>query len=232
MADDVRERRAEGRERRRSLAAKPFEELSEAAHRNGGPSGLDSFKGAAATAAAAALAGALGGAAKAIVDKRRRHDEQGDEPDARTEDDVRDEAGDEPEQGRVSPEATTRDDDATGAVQDEADEERDREPHSDERPEAHADEEPRQGASQSDAGRIVAQARSHLEALLGEQAESVSGLERTSGGWTVTLEVVELRRIPESTDVMSSYEVVLDDGGGVLSIDKKHRYRRSQIEEQ
>jgi Gas vesicle synthesis protein GvpO len=232
MADDVRERRAEGRERRRSLAAKPFEELSEAADRNGGPSGLDSFKRTAATAAAAALAGALGGAAKAVVDKRRRRDDHADEPDAQTEDDTRDEAGDEPEQDDGSPEATMREDDATDEVQDEPDDKRDHAPEADGRPDADADEEPTQGASQSDAGRIVAQAKSHLEELLGEQAESVSGLERSNGRWAVTLEVVELRRIPESTDVMSSYEVVLDDDGGVISINKKHRYRRSQIEEQ
>lgn len=87
------------------------------------------------------------------------------------------------------------------------------------------------GASPSDAAQIVRQARRHLQELLGAEAESVSGLERANGNWSVTLEVVEMRRVPESTDVLSSYSVVLDDDGGVVSLNRGRRYRRSQVEE-
>jgi hypothetical protein len=44
----------------------------------------------------------------------------------------------------------------------------------------------------------------------------------------VTLEVVELRRIPESTDVLASYEVELDGDGNFLSFERGGRYSRSQ----
>ncbi len=77
----------------------------------------------------------------------------------------------------------------------------------------------------------MGQAKQQLEDVLGSEAESVSGLERVDGRWTVTLEVVEVRRIPESTDVLASYEVVLDDDGAIISMQRRHRYRRSQVEE-
>ena len=74
-------------------------------------------------------------------------------------------------------------------------------------------------------------ARAALQDLLGNEAESVSGFERADGGWAVRLEVVDVRRIPESTDVLSSYEVVLDDEGNVVRMTQVRRYRRSQVEE-
>ena len=58
----------------------------------------------------------------------------------------------------------------------------------------------------------------------------VSGISRTPNGWTVTLEVVELRRIPESTDVLATYEVELDGDGRYLGFSRGRRYSRSQAE--
>ena len=78
---------------------------------------------------------------------------------------------------------------------------------------------------------MIDRARSALEDLLGNEPESVSGLQRRNGHWAIMLEVVEMRRIPESTDVLSSYEVVLDDSGDVVGMTRRRRYRRSQVEE-
>ena len=75
-------------------------------------------------------------------------------------------------------------------------------------------------------------ARRRLEALVGTDVERVSGLERADGRWSVQLEVVEVARIPESTDVMATYEVVLGDDGDLLSVGRVRRYRRSQVEEE
>ena len=47
----------------------------------------------------------------------------------------------------------------------------------------------------------------------------------------MSVEVVDVHRIPESTDVLASYEVALDDDGGLLSLERRGRYRRSQVEE-
>ena len=91
--------------------------------------------------------------------------------------------------------------------------------------------EPPRGA---DAGRVqdvIGAARDHLRALHGGDAESVSGLERTPNGWAVDLEVVEVKRIPESTDVLATYRVELDGGLDLLSYERTGRYHRAQADD-
>ena len=46
----------------------------------------------------------------------------------------------------------------------------------------------------------------------------------------MNLEVVELRRIPDSSDVLGSYELVLDDDGKVARMTRTRRYQRSEVE--
>jgi hypothetical protein len=82
----------------------------------------------------------------------------------------------------------------------------------------------------SEPAKIVPQARRALEQLLGREAESVSGFEHENGHWKVNLEVVELRRIPDSSDVLGSYELVLDDEGKVARMTRTRRYQRSDVE--
>jgi hypothetical protein len=90
--------------------------------------------------------------------------------------------------------------------------------------------EPPRGAGGDELAEIAGQARELLRSLRGVEAESVSGIGRTPNGWKVTLEVVELRRIPESTDVLASYEVELDGEGDFLGFERGRRYSRSQAE--
>lgn len=90
--------------------------------------------------------------------------------------------------------------------------------------------EPPKGASGDELSDVATQARELLRSLRGVEAESVSGINRTQNGWKVSLEVVELRRIPESTDVLASYEVELDDDGKFLGFSRGQRYSRSQTE--
>ena len=74
----------------------------------------------------------------------------------------------------------------------------------------------------------VRRARQELEELLGKPVESASSLERTHDGWVVVLDVVELRRIPESTDVLGSYELELDESLNFRRYQQVRRYTRSQ----
>lgn len=88
--------------------------------------------------------------------------------------------------------------------------------------------EPPKGVKGDELADLAGQARDLLRSLRGVEAESVSGIARSQNGWTVMLEVVELRRIPESTDVLASYEIELDDDGKFLSFERGGRYSRSQ----
>ena len=70
-----------------------------------------------------------------------------------------------------------------------------------------------------------------LAELTGQKIEGLSGIHRNDEGWVATAEVLELRRIPETNDVLASYDVTLDDDGSVTGYRRVRRYTRSQTEE-
>jgi len=72
-------------------------------------------------------------------------------------------------------------------------------------------------------------AKAHLRDLTGSDAESVSSLSRRRDGCRVTLEIVELERIPRTTDILASYVVDLDDEGELQGYARVHRYFRNEV---
>ncbi|MDX6339971.1 MAG: hypothetical protein QOH87_109 [Trebonia sp.] len=64
--------------------------------------------------------------------------------------------------------------------------------------------------------------------LTGKDPESVTGVTRSEDGWRVTVEVVEDRRIPSSTDILSTYETEIADDGELLSYQRVRRYSRGR----
>jgi hypothetical protein len=86
------------------------------------------------------------------------------------------------------------------------------------------------GAASGDAKGVVDEARRQLQEVLSVEPESVSGVRRSEDGWAVTAEVVEVHRVPDSTDVLASYEVTLDDARNLVGVDQTRRYLRSQVE--
>lgn len=83
---------------------------------------------------------------------------------------------------------------------------------------------------------IAGRAREQVEELFGKPVEAVSGIARDAindgGGWTVTLELVELPRIPDTTSVLGSYEAKLDAHGDLLEAKRVRRYARNQTDAQ
>ncbi|MFI9785063.1 gas vesicle protein [Kitasatospora sp. NPDC051984] len=73
-------------------------------------------------------------------------------------------------------------------------------------------------------------AAEQLAELLGREPESVSALKPTEDGWQADVEVVELERIPETTSVMASYRVTLDEEGELIGYERHRRYTRGQID--
>jgi len=76
------------------------------------------------------------------------------------------------------------------------------------------------------AGRIAAEAARQLVELTGKDAEGVVGLDRSDDGWKVEVEVVEVRRIPNTTDVLAMYEVEVDGKGSLQGYRRVRRYVR------
>jgi Gas vesicle synthesis protein GvpO len=78
----------------------------------------------------------------------------------------------------------------------------------------------------------IARVRRDLPQLLGRPIESVLGVQREDDdGWMVTVQVVELSRIPSTTDVLASYEVTLDQEGELLGYRRGRRYYRNQTDQ-
>jgi hypothetical protein len=78
---------------------------------------------------------------------------------------------------------------------------------------------------------IAARAAEQMQELLGRQVEGVTGLEKDGDDWKVTLEVLELERVPTTTDVLGSYEVLLDSDGDLTGAQRTRRYARGEAGE-
>jgi Gas vesicle synthesis protein GvpO len=209
----------------RSQVEEPLEEIRSAA-------GAGGLRRAAMTAGAAAIAGGLAGAVQELLSRRGDHEigideAEEDEPSAEAEPDER---GGEPS-AEVEEDEQAEDDEYEEEDEDESDAEEEPVGEGDEGDEEAAQESsPRDGAPPGRAAELVRAARRQIEELISEP-ESVSGMRRTEEGWAVTFEVVEVHRIPETTDVLSSYEVRVDDDGNLLDLERKRRYRRSQVDD-
>jgi gas vesicle protein GvpO len=81
------------------------------------------------------------------------------------------------------------------------------------------------------AGDLTLAARRTIEDLTGYPAESVSGFQWDGETWLVSVDVCELERVPNTTDVMATYIVQLDDQGGLLGYKRDRRFQRGHPEE-
>lgn len=100
-----------------------------------------------------------------------------------------------------------------------------------------ADEERRRGGDDGEgtarprggSARLAARARDQLAEITGLQAESVTAIERAEDGtWFVTVDLLELERVPETDDLLGSYEAQVDADGELLGYRRVRRYARSQ----
>lgn len=73
-------------------------------------------------------------------------------------------------------------------------------------------------------------AADQLAELLGRPPESVSALRHTDEGWEADVEVLEVERIPDTTSVLASYRVTLDEEGDLVEYRRTRRYTRGQID--
>jgi hypothetical protein len=78
---------------------------------------------------------------------------------------------------------------------------------------------------------IAKVAREQLAQLVGREPEAATRLTPTDGGWNLSFEVVDLERVPRSTDVMASYDVSLDHEGRLLDYARLRRYYRNRPED-
>jgi hypothetical protein len=78
---------------------------------------------------------------------------------------------------------------------------------------------------------LALEAKATIKDMTGMEPEKVSGLQWDGETWLVTVEVCEMARIPNTTDVMAGYVVQLDDSGGLLGYKRDRRFLRGEAEE-
>jgi len=89
--------------------------------------------------------------------------------------------------------------------------------------------------AQPDNGRLSAAelseaAMTTVQELTGYQPEAVTGFEWDGEFWDVTVDVLELARVPNTTDVLGSYIVQIDERGTLRGLKRARRYVRGQAE--
>ena len=74
-------------------------------------------------------------------------------------------------------------------------------------------------------------AAQQLVELTGKTFEGIVGISKTEDGWTAQVEILEMRRIPDTTDVLAVYEVSVDRDGDLVGYRRTDRYTRGSAGE-
>jgi hypothetical protein len=226
-------------------------ELDGAQASNGAADGEESLlKGAAKVATLGAVVGAAFGAARAVTTRQPQADDASAPESDEAEEAPEPEGGD----GTRSEVSDRAEPDDPGWDDDEDEDEDEAEPYEpaaesvgaartephgrdgdapDEREadEDSADEKASREASRDGGGaavQLIRRAREQLAEVTGRTPEAVLGLEKRDDGWLVTVEMLELARIPNSTDVLAAYEAHLDGDGELLEYTRTQRYHRGR----
>ncbi|GLK71408.1 gas vesicle protein [Ancylobacter dichloromethanicus] len=78
---------------------------------------------------------------------------------------------------------------------------------------------------------LIRNVKTQVQELTGFAADSVSEFNATELGWEMTVNLLELKRIPSSTDLLAAYRITLDKDGNVTGYHRSRRYLRDQVME-
>ena len=73
---------------------------------------------------------------------------------------------------------------------------------------------------------IIAKARGHIATMGKKSDEGVTSLSKREDGWTVCIEVVERKGIPDTMDILGLYEISLTNEGDLLGVERKKLRKR------
>ena len=74
-------------------------------------------------------------------------------------------------------------------------------------------------------------ARRQLQQITGLDVATVSAVEEHESGWRAYVNLVELRRVPATSDVLATYEAILDPTGELVTYRRLRRFLRGQVGE-
>jgi hypothetical protein len=78
---------------------------------------------------------------------------------------------------------------------------------------------------------LARRAALQLADLLGKPPESIISVQQADGVWQVGVEVVETRRVPDTSDILAEYQVDVDETGRLVAYHRARRYSRGRTGE-
>jgi hypothetical protein len=76
--------------------------------------------------------------------------------------------------------------------------------------------------------KLIQKARSQLHAVTGLALSSTVSARKQKDGWHVLVEVVEKKSLPDSQDILATYEVVLDEEANFSNFTRVGMRRRNE----
>jgi hypothetical protein len=76
---------------------------------------------------------------------------------------------------------------------------------------------------------VVKKARQQLGELTGLGVSSTVSARKDESGWCVHVEVVEKKSLPDSQDILATYELTLDEEGNLLNFTRIGMRRRIDV---
>ena len=77
---------------------------------------------------------------------------------------------------------------------------------------------------------LVKLAKDEIVAMTGLELENIASVKRDGDTWVLQADMLELKMVPDTQDVLGVYEVVLNTNASVLSYRRIGRYRRAQLD--
>jgi len=76
---------------------------------------------------------------------------------------------------------------------------------------------------------IIEGAKQQFGIMVNYPIESVTSVKKVEDGWHLLVTLIELGRIPSSSDVLAEYALSLDQAGEIVSYKQGRRFLRSQV---
>ena len=77
--------------------------------------------------------------------------------------------------------------------------------------------------------KVAEKAKQQLRQITGLDVATVSAVEEHDGDWRAYVNMVELRRVPSTSDVLATYEATLDASGELTNYKRLRRFLRGQV---
>jgi len=79
-----------------------------------------------------------------------------------------------------------------------------------------------------DMKKLAERAKSQLAEVTGLKPVTVTGTFKDEQGWHITLDMLEMSRIPPATDLLGDYDVLVDEDGNMVKFERKRTRLRGE----